>query len=235
MSVSLPTREFTTGARNTLPLVFGAVPFGVLFGVLALTVGLPGWAAQAMSVLVFAGASQFIAVGLIAAGTAYPFIVLTTLIVNLRHALYGASIAADLQHLPRAWQLLLAFGMTDESFAVTVTHYRDTTRAVAHKHWYFLGANLALYVPWQIATAFGYWLGNALGDPMALGLDFTLPLVFIGILVPSLKTRAALMAALAAGLVAVLAFALPNKLGLILAIGAGVAAGLGVEKWISRY
>lgn len=228
-------REFLAGVCDTVPLILGAAPFGILFGILALTAGLPWWAAQAMSAFVFAGASQFIAVGLLSAGTAYPFVVLTTFIVNLRHALYAASVADYLRGLSRAWRVLLAFGLTDESFAVTIVRFRGETQdANMHRHWYFLGANLGMFVPWQLSTALGYALGRAFGDPLALGLDFTLPLVFIAILIPQLRTRAGTLAALVAGLIAVLTFALPNKLGLILAIGAGIAAGVGMEKWISR-
>jgi 4-azaleucine resistance transporter AzlC len=227
--------EFFAGVRDTAPLVIGAFPFGILFGVLALTAGLPWWGTQAMSAFVFAGSSQFVAAGLLAAGTAYPLVVLTTFVVNLRHALYGATVAEYLRGLPRMWRVLLAFGLTDESFAIAITHYRDPTRGdAAHKHWYFLGANAAMFFPWQISTALGYTLGRALGDPLALGLDFALPVVFIAILIPQLKTRAGVLSALVAGLVAVLAFALPNKLGLLLAIGAGIIAGVGAEEWLSR-
>lgn len=240
MMLSMLTREsdargeFFAGVRDTVPLILGAAPFGILFGILALTAGLPWWAAQAMSAFVFAGAAQFIAVGLLSTGTAYPFVVLTTFIVNLRHALYGASVADYLRELPRAWRVLLAFGMTDESFAMAITHFRNAQGDAAHKHWYFLGANAILFFPWQLSTALGYGIGRMLGDPLALGLDFTLPLVFIAILIPQLKTRAGIVSTLVAGLVAVLAFGMPNKFGLILSIGMGIAAGVAVERWISR-
>ncbi len=220
-------REFSAGARDTAPLIIGAVPFGILYGVVCLTAGMPWWAAQAMSAFVFAGSAQFIAAGLVGQGTPFPFIVLTTFIVNLRHGLYGASIAPYLRGLPATWRAFLAFGMTDESYATTIVHYRDETRGDATaKHWYFLGANVAMYVFWQFDTALGYWIGTALGDPLALGLDFVLPVVFIAILVPQLKSRSTILSALAAGVVAVLAAGLPNKLGLLIAIAAGILAGI---------
>lgn len=162
-----------------MPLVIGAVPFGILFGILALTANIPWWAMQAMSAFVFAGSSQFVAAELIASGVSFPFIVLTTFIVNLRHALYSASVASYLRELSPAWRAVLAFGMTDESFATAIVHYRDRSHDAAHKHWYFLGANLGLFIPWQIATAVGFAIGSGLGDPLALGLDFMMPVVFI--------------------------------------------------------
>jgi 4-azaleucine resistance transporter AzlC len=228
-------REFFAGARDTTPLIIGAVPFGILYGVVCLTAGMPWWAAQAMSAFVFAGSAQFIAAGLIGQGTPFPFIVLTTFIVNLRHALYGASIAPYLRGLTPAWRALLAFGMTDESYATTIVHYRDATRGdAANKHWYFLGANLAMYVFWQFDCALGYSIGAALGDPLALGLDFVLPVVFIAILIPQLRSRATILSAFVAGATAVLTFGLPNKLGLLVAIAAGIFAGIAMEKWNSH-
>ena len=227
--------EFFAGVASVLPLLAAATPFAILFGVLSLTAGLPYWAAQAMSLFVFAGASQFVAVGLVAQGVSYPLIVLTTLIVNLRHAFYGASVADHLRGLSRAWRAFLAFSMVDESYAIAITHYRDTSHGdAAYKHWYFLGANIGLLFFWNVGTAIGYFLGRLIGDPLALGLDFTLPLVFIAILIPQLKTRAHLISAITAAILAVLGYALPNKLGLLFAMAFGVVIGFGVEKWITR-
>jgi 4-azaleucine resistance transporter AzlC len=219
--------EFIAGARDTLPLIIGAVPFGILFGILCLTAGMPWWAAQAMSAFVFAGSAQFIAAGLIANGTPFPFIVLTTFIVNLRHALYGASVAPYLRGLPAAWRAFLAFGLTDESYATTIVHYRNESKGnPANKHWFFLGANVSMFICWQIDTAVGHWIGTALGDPLSLGLDFVLPVVFLAILVPQLKTKSTLVSALVAGGFAVAGMGLPNRLGLLVAIAAGIIAGV---------
>lgn len=224
--------ELGAGVRDMLPLLVGVVPFGVLFGIVSFTANLPFWATLLMSVIVFAGASQFAAVGLLTQGAAMPLIVLTTFIINLRHAFYGASVAGYLSGLHKAWRRVLAYTLTDESYAVTITHYRDATRGdPALKHWYFLGANLTLYFLWQLTTAVGYFVGQMIGDPLALGLDFTLPVIFIAILIPRLKSRADLIGALVASLIAVFAFSLPNKLGLLIAIAAGIAVGFGVDKW----
>ena len=235
-SVSAPSREFVFGIRDTVPLMIGAIPFGILFGVVALTAHLPWWATQAMSVFVFAGSAQFIAAGMLTAGVAYPVIVLTTFIVNLRHALYSASVAEYVRGLPHAWRAFLAFAMTDESYVVAILHYRDSARdgLVSLKHWYFLGANLGLFVPWQIATAVGFTLGNALGDPLALGLDFVFPIACVAMLIPQLKSRIDLTSALVAAVAVIAMLGLPSKLGLLLAIAAGIFVGVGLEEWTSR-
>jgi 4-azaleucine resistance transporter AzlC len=191
--------ELISGMRDILPLLVGVIPFGMLFGIVSHTANLPFWATQLMSLIVFAGASQFAAVGLLVQGVAMPFIVLTTFIINLRHAFYGASVAGYMNGLHKAWRRVLAYTMTDESYAMTIAHYRDATRAdPAFKHWYFLGANFTLYFVWQITTAIGYSVGSMIGDPLALGLDFTLPIVFISILMPRLTSRADLASALVA-------------------------------------
>lgn len=224
--------ELVAGTRDILPLLVGVIPFGVLFGIVAFTANLPWWATLLMSMIVFAGASQFAAVGLLTQGAAAALIVLTTFIINLRHAFYGASVAEYVTGLHKSWQRVLAFTLTDEAYAVSIAHYRDQTRGdPAFKHLYFIGANLTLYVFWQLTTAVGYFVGQLIGDPLALGLDFTLPVIFIAILIPRLKSRADLVSAVAASLIAVFAFSLPNKLGLLIAIAAGIAVGFGVDKW----
>ncbi|MBI3740287.1 MAG: AzlC family ABC transporter permease, partial [Chloroflexi bacterium] len=221
--------------RDIIPLAIGSAPFGLLFGVLARGIGLPLWATILMSAIVFAGASQFAAVKLIAAGAAAPFIILTTFVINLRHALYTASLSGYTRQLRESGRAFLAATTTDESYAMVMTHYRDETRgSVNTKLGYFLGANLAMYFPWQLDTLIGYAFGNLLGDPLALGLDFAATLMFIAILIPQIKSRADLAGALIAGAVAVIAFALPSKLGLLLAIGAGISVGIIVEYFLTK-
>ena len=117
---NLQIREFLTGVRDTFPLIVGAIPFGIIFGTLSIAAGLSVAATLAMSAIVFAGSAQFIAVGLVAAGSGWPIIVLTTFVVNLRHALYSATLAPFVSKLPHRWQIPLAFWLTDETFAVVV-------------------------------------------------------------------------------------------------------------------
>ena len=181
-----------------------------------------------LSLIVFAGSAQFIAVGLFATGVSLPVIILTTFIVNLRHALYSATLAPYVKHLPQRWLALLSFMLTDESFVVTSTHY-TTPGDITYRHWYFLGANLGMYVPWQISTWVGIFAGTYLQDATRLGLDFAMSVTFIGMLVPLIKNRPVLAAVVVGGVVAVLTYTMPNKIGLIIATLAGVAAGMIVE------
>jgi 4-azaleucine resistance transporter AzlC len=200
----------------------------MIYGVLALQVGLDRPPAQAMSAIVFAGSSQFIAAKLIETNTPSLVIVLTIFVVNLRHALYSASIAPYIKKLSPGWKVVLAYLLTDEAYAVAITRYnKDESEIPPHGHGFFLGAGLALWSTWQLSTALGIWLGTEVPDTWHL--DFTLALTFIALVVPLLKNRASLGAALVAGAVVLLAFGLPYKLGLMAAAVAGIAAGMLLE------
>lgn len=222
-----PVREFLTGVKAVLPLLIGAAPFGLIYGVVASGTGLPPAAAQGMSLLVFAGAAQFIAVGLIGSGAPVAIVLLTTLVVNLRHVLYSASLAPHLRHLDWLWKWALAFLMTDEAYALAISRYRQQ-KSSANIHWYFLGAALAIWATWQTSTAIGIVLGAQV--PASWELDFTLALTFIGLLIPALTDRAAAAAALGAGVVAVVAAGAPLRLGLVLAALAGIVLGMYLDR-----
>lgn len=225
-----PTRrqEFWAGARATLPLIVGAIPFAIIFGALSSTNGLSAGGALAMSALVYAGSAQFIAANLLATGTNAALILLTTFVVNLRHTLYAATLAPHLKQLPQRWLVPLGFWLTDETFVVVVTRYRRPD-AAPYKHWYHLGSALSMYSNWILCTAVGVLAGQYIRDPQSWGLDFALIVTFIGMLVPFVRSRPALLAVLSAGAVAVLTYSWPNKLGLIVAALAGVAAGVLAE------
>jgi 4-azaleucine resistance transporter AzlC len=233
----MPSRfaEFRSGVQAELPILIGVAPFGMIYGVLALQAGMPPAAAQAMSAVVFAGSAQIVLTQLVSIGAPAVVMVLTVAVINLRHALYSASVAPYVQHLRPAWKLLLSYLLTDEAYVVTIVHYDQTEasaaaqpRAADRRHWFFLGAGLALWTCWQLSTALGIFLGAAV--PASWGLEFTLPLTFIALVVPNLKSRAEVTAALTAGLAALVAFSLPYKLGLIAAALIGVLAGLAVDR-----
>jgi 4-azaleucine resistance transporter AzlC len=223
-----PRVEFWAGARDTIPLIIGAIPFGLIYGALAAGAGLSFAATATMSALVFAGSAQFIAVGLVAAGTGWPFIVLTTFVVNLRHALYSASLAPYVKQLSLRWQLPLAFWLTDETFAVVIQRYGQTDPS-PFKHWYYLGSAVFMYANWQLCTWLGLAFGQLIPNAAAWGLDFAMPVTFIGMVVPYLKNRAMVITVIVSGAAAVWGYALPNKMGLILAALAGVIAGIMTE------
>jgi 4-azaleucine resistance transporter AzlC len=200
-----------------LPLWVATAPFGALYAVQARLAGLSLWETQAMSLLVFAGASQFTAVTLLYGGASAWSIILTTLIVNLRHMLLAASVAPYLGNVGLGRRALLAFQLTDESYALSIRRFGEGTGSVA----YLLGTNLSMYVCWQLSTGLGYILGRAVPDPARYGLDLIFPLTFLGLLMPMLRGRPAVAAALAAAALALLGRALIPGYWYLLVAGIG--------------
>ena len=222
-----PSQQFWLGVREELPILLGVVPFGMIYGILALSAGLSPFDAQAMSSVVFAGSAQFMTAKLISAATPGLVVILTGFVINLRHALYSASLAPYTRHLPLSWKAALAYLLTDEAYAVSIIHYQREGE-LTHKHWHLLGAGLALWSSWQISTAVGIFLGAQI--PSAWGLDFALPLTFIALVVPSLKDRPGILTASVASLAALLFFGLPFKLGLLASAFVAIAVGLWSDK-----
>lgn len=224
--MSESSRNFWAGVRAELPLLIGVFPFGMIYGALALNSGLAPVAAQLMSSVVFAGSSQFIAAQLFHETAPGFVIVLTIAVVNLRHALYSASIAPYISSLSLRWKILLSYLLTDEAYAPSIIHY-EKEGITRYGHWFFLGAGLSLWFTWQVSTALGIFLGSAIPDSWSL--DFALPLTFIAMVVPVLKKRPAISAALSAGITALLANSIPYRLGLILAALVGIVVGTLLE------
>ncbi|CAM3861526.1 AzlC family ABC transporter permease [Ectopseudomonas alcaliphila] len=222
-------QEFTQGARDMLPMLLGAIPFGIIFGSLAGSAGLDPWQTQGMSLLVFAGSAQFIAISLLTGGAGIAVVLLTTFVVNLRHALYSASMQPHVRHLPKRWRVPLAFGLTDEAYAVVVQRYARGDKGT-YRHWYFLGAALAMYCNWQLCTLVGVLFGQAVPNIGEWGLDFAMLATFIGIVVPMLRSQPQVAAALVAGAVALACHELPYKLGLMAAAASGIVVGVLLER-----
>jgi 4-azaleucine resistance transporter AzlC len=224
--MSTARHEFLAGVRDEVPILLAVIPFGFIYGASALVAGIPASLAQAMSFIVFAGSAQFVMVQLVGTGAPGLVIVATLLVVNLRHLLYSASIAPYLQHLRGSWKAVLAYLLTDEAYVVAIVRYQEQGEA-GNRHWYFLGCGIALWTTWQASTAAGILLGAQI--PPGLPLDFAIPLTFIALAVPIIKDRASVAAAVTAGVLVLLAAALPFNLGLIVAALAGMAVGVLVE------
>ncbi len=186
--------EFLLGARDTLPILLGVAPFGLVFGALALEAGLTPLEAQSFSLFVFAGSAQFVAVDLVRLGVSPLVIVFTIGVVNLRHMLYSASLAPLAARLPLRLRTVMAWLLTDEAFAVSSPRFRQPDLSGAQ--WYFLGSGMALWSVWQASTAGGILFGAAIPDNWSL--DFALPLTFLAMLLPTLIDRPAWAAAISA-------------------------------------
>ncbi len=200
---------FARGFWVLAPLWLGVIPFGLAYAVTARSAGLSLLETQALSALVFAGSAQLSAVGLFATGAAGVEIVLTTLLLNVRHVLYGLSLGRGLR-LTRRELPVAAFFLTDEAFGVVAA-------AKERSFPFLLGAELSLFMMWNIATLGGFLLGAAIPDPARLGVDLIFPLAFLALLVPLVRTRVELLVAVAAGALAFgLAQALPGGLPILI-------------------
>ncbi len=224
--MSESTKEFWNGVRAELPLLIGVFPFGMIYGALALNAGLSASASQLMSSIVFAGSSQFITTQLVHNAAPAFVIIVTIAVVNLRHMLYSASLAPYLKNLSLQWKVLLSYLLTDEAYAPSIINY-EKNGVQPLSHWFLFGAGFSLWFNWQVSTALGIFLGTAI--PAEWPLDFALPLTFIAMVVPILKNRPMVASALSAGIVALLAFSLPYKLGIILAALTGILIGTILE------
>jgi len=217
-----PPPDFRAGVRDMAPLLVGVVPFGAVTGAAMVSGGLSVSQAISMSVLVYGGASQLAAVELLAGDTPVLVIAATALAINLRFAMLSASIASYFRRLPTAWRWLIGVLLVDVVYALSVaTFERDTD---VDRRWYYLGAAVLLWLGWQGATVAGVLFGPAIPESIPFG--FVVPLVFIGLLVPTLEDRPTVLAAGVGGVVAVAGANLPLNVGLLVATACGVGAGL---------
>lgn len=215
------------GFVDTIVVWPGVAPFGMAYAVSALAAGLSIWETLGMSLIVFAGASQFTAVGLFATGAHPLSIIATTAIINARHLLLAASTASYIRHAPAWLRALVAFQLTDETYAVGVQRFAK----YGGDAWYQFGSNLSLYVVWAASTIIGSLLGALIPDPVGLGLDLIFPLTFIAFTMPMVRDRINLVVAIVATVIAVgTALVLP---GSWYVLSAGLLASA-VGAWIAQ-
>ncbi len=225
-----PSRdEFGRGVKAAFPLLLGVAPFGMIVGVSATSAGLSTVEASAMSIMVFAGASQLAALELIGAGAAAPIVWLTAALINARFLMYSASLAPHWQRLSLGWRSLMAYVLTDQAYALAIIRYDQ--HGPSDPRGYYLGLSLVLWLTWQTTTIAGAVLGARI--PERWSLDFAVPLIFLSLLAPVIRDRAGASAAASAGIVAVVAMALPFNMGLLVAALSGIGVGTLVEAWRS--
>ncbi len=220
-------RDFIAGMQGSLPILIGVIPFAMISGVAAVSVGLTLIETIGMSVLVFAGASQLAVFQLMTLGSPWIIMVLTAWVVNVRFTMYSATLAPYLQKLSTGRKALLAYMLSDQAFGVSMSHFIAAEKEGIDHRWYYFGSALLIWVAWQISAVIGALLGSLI--PASWGFDFAFPLSFMALMFASLRDRPTVVAALAGGIIAVLAKGLPYNIGLVLATFLGIAAGYLVE------
>jgi 4-azaleucine resistance transporter AzlC len=234
MSFSADRASLRAGVRAVAPMLIGVAPFGMVAGATPAANGLGADVAVGFSTIVFAGASQLAAINVLSDGGSALVAVLAACTINLRMLLYSASIGPYFAHERLARRLGVAYLMTDQAYALSITRWLgddpgdglpETRRS---RLGFYIGAGLTLWCVWQLSTIVGLLIGKAL--PAGVHLDFAVPLVFLVLLVPSVTNRPSLVAAVTGGGVAVLAAQLgAGPLSIIIGSLAGIAAGALVD------
>lgn len=228
-----PRAAFLKGLRDGTPFLLVVLPFALLFGVVAHEAGMDLAQTMGFSILVLAGASQFTAVQLLADHAPALIAIVSALAVNLRMAMYSATLVPHLGRAPLGMRALIAYLLIDQTFALSDAEYTARPdRPLAEKIAYFLGTSVTLCLPWMAVTAVGATMGQAI--PPAFALDFAVPITFLAMIAPALRTLPHIVAA-AVSVVAALTFSfLPHGLGLLVAAPLAMIAGAQTEVWLAR-
>jgi 4-azaleucine resistance transporter AzlC len=234
MPFSADRASLRAGFRAVAPMLIGVAPFGLVAGATPAANGLGADVAIGFSTIVFAGASQLAAINVLSDGGSALVAVLAACTINLRMLLYSASIGPYFAHERLTRRLGVAYLMTDQAYALSITRWvgDDPADGLAEtrrsRFGFYIGAGLTLWVVWQVSTVVGLLIGKAL--PAGVHLDFAVPLVFLVLLVPSVTNRPSVVAAVTGGGVAVLAGQLgAGPLSIIIGSLAGIVAGALVD------
>ena len=224
---------FLGGLRDGAPFILVVVPFALLFGVVARDAGLALSQVMGFSVLVIAGAAQYAALQMMLDDAAIPLVLLAALAVNLRMAMYSAALVPHLGAAPLWQRAVIAYANFDQTYVQSVlTYEQHPEMTVSQKAWYFLGVAALITPIWCAATAVGALAGTAI--PPEYALDFIVPILFLAMVAPMLKSFAHLAAAATSVGVGLALRGLPSGAGLLIAAGCAMAVGAAVESWRAR-
>ena len=233
MTVTTPYSSYWEGVRDGLPFILVVAPFALLFGVVATEAGLNVWETLAFSVVVIAGAAQFTALQLMQENAPTVIVLASALAVNLRMAMYSASLTPHLGAAPLWQRALAAYMMVDQSYACSIIAYeRNRDWTPAQKMSFYFGAVTPVIPVWYAMTVTGALIGSSM--PAGLALDFAVPITFIAMIAPALRTLAHKAAATASVILALSFAFVPFNLGLIIAGIGGMIVGAQVELWMER-
>ncbi|MBK5928544.1 AzlC family ABC transporter permease [Rhodobaculum claviforme] len=228
MSDRATRQAFRRGVRDGAPFLLVVAPFGLVFGVIGVEAGLGLAEVMGFSIFVIAGASQLAAVQLMAEGAPVAVVLATALAINLRMAMYSAALAPHLGSVPLGRRSVMAYFLVDQTFAASALEFERRPEMTApEKAAYFLGVVAPVCLPWYGATLAGALLGGGL--PPGWGLDFAVPITFLAVVTPMLRTPAHVAAAVVSAVGAVVLWALPWNLGLLVSALAAMATGALVE------
>jgi len=196
-------KTLTKGIADVSPLMIPVVPFGIIFGVIGMELGLSPYMTFGMSVIIFGGASQIVLLQLFSGGASSLVAITSVGAVNSRHLLYGAVFSEYLSHLKLSWKVILSYILIDQAFAVSNTYFKKN-KENEFKHYHLLGAGFTCWTVWQISTVLGIVLGSVI--PEELGLSFTISLTFLALLINDFRKFKNIIVMLVSGIVATIGY-----------------------------
>ncbi|MDO7912458.1 AzlC family ABC transporter permease [Pseudomonas sp. 22-AL-CL-001] len=227
MSPRTTLHAFNQGLRDVLSLTVGVVPFGLITGITAIGMGFSPVDTIGMTLLFFSGSAQMVVMQLMQEAALPITLIVTALVINLRFLMYSAVVAPSLGRLPRRHAWPLAFLLSDQAFALNAVRL-GTDKPDPCAFPYYAGTAVMLWLGWNLAVTAGLFLGTGIPEHWSLG--FTIPLSFLALLIPNLRTSPMIGAAVVGGTLAVLCIDLPYNAGLLVASLGGVITGLGLER-----
>ena len=208
-------KTLTKGITDVSPLMIPVVPFGIIYGVIGMELGLSTYMTLGMSIIIFGGASQIVLLQLFSGGASSLVILSSIGAVNARHVLYGAVLSEHLSELKLFWKIILSYVMTDQAFAVSNNYFKKNDKD-SNQHYHLLGSGFTCWTIWQISTILGIVLGSVV--PEELGLSFTISLTFLALLISDFRKFKNIIVMLVSGLVATIGFnIIPFKAYIIVA------------------
>ena len=209
------------GFLDVIPLTIPVIPFGIIYGVIAIEIGLSPLVAFCMSFIIFAGSSQIAFAQLFSAGASPLVMISSVAVINSRHFLYGAVLSQYLNKLNCYWKILLGYLMTDQAFSVSLSYLKKNHKK-KNAHFHMLGSGFTLWFLWQLSTLAGIILGNIV--PEQLGLTFAIPLTFLSLIISELRKKDHLIVIAVSGLASLALYDFPFKIYII--VSAFLALGV---------
>jgi len=203
------------GITDVSPLMIPVVPFGIIYGVIGMDLGIGPYMTLGLSIIIFGGASQIVLLQLFSGGASSLIILSSVGAVNARHVLYGAVLSEHLSGLKLSWKIILSYIMTDQAFAVSKDYFKKKYKSNDY-HYHLLGSGFTCWAIWQISTILGIVLGSIV--PEELGLSFTISLTFIALLISDFRKLKSIIVMLVSGVIATIGYnTIPFKAYIIVA------------------
>ena len=196
-------KTLSRGIIDVSPLMIPVVPFGIIFGVIGMELGLTAYMTFGMSIIIFGGASQIVLLQLFSGGASSLVTITSVGAVNSRHLLYGAVFSEYLSHLKLIWKIVLSYVLIDQAFAVSNTYFKKNKKN-NYKHYHLLGAGFTCWTVWQLSTVLGILLGSVV--PEELGLSFTISLTFLALLINDFRKFKNIIVMLVSGIIATIGY-----------------------------